>query len=194
MSSSSAGRREPSLEPVLLRAATLELARRPGVGYLRIEKNVPFDSSATGGSFEIGRARVLRLGGDVTLIATGGIVVEAIRASDALARAGISAAVVSMHTLTPFDAEAVRRAALETRAIVTIEENNIVGGLGGAVAEVLAELGAGVRFARIGMPSIYSSIVGDQDYLRQRYSLDSPAIERTVLGLLDQPVRQMAFR
>ena len=149
--------------------ATRALARNPGVGYLRIEKDVPIRTVREGETFRLGKARTLRDGNDVTLITTGGILTEALAAADELCKDKISARVVSMHTLSPIDADAVRGAARETRAIFTIEENTVNGGLGGAVAEVIAESGIAVTFRRIGMPHVYSSVVGDQDYLRRYY-------------------------
>ncbi|MDR7031660.1 transketolase C-terminal domain-containing protein [Mesorhizobium sp. BE184] len=155
--------------------ATRALAARPGVGYLRIEKDVPI-ATKDAGAFTIGSARRLRQGRDVCLIGSGGIVSEAMKAADRLADEGVSCSVVSMHTLSPLDEALVLQVAGEHRAIVTVEENTIHGGLGGAVAEILAESSARVSFKRVGLPGVYSSIVGDQDYLRQKYGVDSEAI------------------
>src|SRR5690606_18324442 len=116
-------------------------------------------------------------GADVTLFATGGILGEALRAADALATAGISALVVDVHTIKPFDVEGVTAAAARTGVVVTIEEHNVIGGLGGAIAEACLETGTQVHaFKRIGLKDEFPSVVGDQRYLRKRYGLDAEAI------------------
>ena len=84
------------------------------------------------------------------------------------------------------EVEAIMCAADETGAIVTVEEHSVLGGLGGAVAEVLAESGISpLRFKRIGLPSEFAKYVGSQEYLRARYGLSEPAIVQQVLALLD---------
>ncbi len=130
----------------------------PGPVYLRLCRNeVPtlFDASHP---FEIGKAVALRSGGDLTLIGTGIMVARCLDAADALAQEGIQAHVLEVHTVKPLDAEAIIVAARETGAIVTAEEHSIIGGLGGAVLEALAEtcpvpvvrVGVADRFAETG--------------------------------------------
>jgi transketolase len=93
-----------------------------------------------------------------------------------------------MHTLKPLDVEAVLSAATETRAICTVEEHSIVGGLGSAVAETLAEeLPGAVPFKRIGAPSEFSPHIGSQDYMRVQHGLTAEAIADSVLSLLARP-------
>jgi len=89
--------------------------------------------------FELGKGCTLRDGNDVTIVATGYMVAQALKAADALAQEGISARVIDIHTIKPLDEELLVKAARETGAIVTAEEHNIIGGLGSAVAEVLVE-------------------------------------------------------
>jgi transketolase len=158
------------------RQAVRALVATPGVGYLRIEKQVPIDTSGSGIPYQLGKARRLREGRDVTIIGAGGVVADALAAADELAKQNISARVVSMHTLTPVDAEEIRDAAATTGAIVTVEENQVSGGLGGAVAEACVETGIGVKFKRLGLAGVYSAIVGDQQFLRNYYGVDAAAI------------------
>lgn len=160
------------------------LAARPGVGYLRIEKNVPLDTTNLGGAFALGRSRRLRDGSDVTLISCGGLVSEAMAAAETLQERGIAARVISMHTLTPVDADAIVDAARTTKRIVTIEEGQISGGLGGAVAEICADAGVAVKMKRLGLLNVYSQIVGDQNYLRRFYKMDRTAIVAAAGDLL----------
>ncbi|MGE3371433.1 MAG: transketolase family protein [Rhizobiaceae bacterium] len=164
--------------------ATKALARRPGVGYLRIEKDVPIATERTGGPFEIGRARTLRQGADICILAAGGVAAEGLAAATRLEELGISATVASMHTLNPLDDGYILEAVRNHTALVTLEENTIHGGLGGAVSEVIAEAGIATRFKRLGLPGVYSSIVGDQAYLRERYGVSASAVVETARKLL----------
>ena len=121
------------------RAAVFAAAEYEGPVYMRFGRlAVPriFDESY---KFELGKAVTLREGSDVTIIATGLMVNEAIEAAKALADEGISAEVINIHTIKPLDKEAVIRSAAKTGAVVTAEEHSIIGGLGGAVAEALCE-------------------------------------------------------
>jgi transketolase len=136
--------------------------------------------------FRIGRAIQVRDGTDVTLIGTGTITYRAYEAAGLLEGQGIKARVLSMHTVKPLDREAVLAASRETGAIVTVEEHNVLGGLGGAVAEVLAEAGAGVPFQRIGLPDSYVHVVGSHNWLLERYGFAPTAIAATVRQVLER--------
>jgi transketolase len=156
----------------------------PGVGYLRIEKNVPINTAELGKPFYLGKARCVREGQDVTLIGCGGLVAEAMIAADRLMHHGVSVRVVSMHTLSSIDSAEIYRALDDTSVLVTLEENQISGGLGGAVAEVIAESGRASKFKRIGLNNQYSSIVGDQAFLRRHYGLDAESVCASILELM----------
>ena len=133
----------------------------------------------------MGKAITVRNGNDVTLISTGGILHTAVAAAQRLAGEGIHARVLSMHTVKPLDIEAVLAAARETRAIVTIEEHSVIGGLGSAVAETLAENGQShVIFKRLGLPSSFSPHIGSQEYLRDQHGLSGPSIEQCLRMIL----------
>jgi transketolase len=108
-----------------------------------------------------------------------------VRAAERLAKEGIETRLLSMHTVKPLDTEAVLAAARETGAIFTIEEHSVLGGLGSAVAEVLAETeGTKVPFKRIGVPSGFSPHVGSQEYMLERHGLNDEAIAKSVAGIL----------
>jgi len=132
--------------------------------------------------FRIGRAVTLRSGNDVTLIATGSMVREALAAAAALARDGVEARVLNVHTIKPLDVEAVRQAARETKGIVTAEEHSVIGGLGSAVAELLAETGG--RLRRVGLPDTFCEVIGSAQELRGRYGLTAAAITRKAMELI----------
>ena len=165
--------------------ATEALLNTPGTCYLRLDKSAARTTALPDERFEIGRARVIRNGTDLAVICAGGIMEEAWSAAEHLETRGISLRLVSMHTIKPLDRGAVFAACRETGGILTVEEHTVDGGLGSAVAEVCLE--AGViprRFARIGLRSGFSSIVGSQRYLRRRYGMDAAAIIRCVEELM----------
>jgi transketolase len=165
-------------------AAVYAMIEHDGPFYYRCgyKKEPPLHEGAI--DFQIGRAIQVCDGTDVTLIGTGTITYRGLQAARVLEEQGYSARVLSMHTVKPIDREAILRAAAETRAIVTIEEHNILGGLGGAVAEVLAEEGAGVPLRRIGLPDTYVHQVGSHEWLLDRYGFSPDAVAavaRTVI-------------
>lgn len=161
------------------------LVDTPGTCYLRLDKSSAGDTSTPGERFQLGRARQLRDGDDLTLIATGGILGVVLAAYETLERQGIRCRVLSMHTIKPLDQHAVLAAARDTGGIVTVEEHTVDGGLGGAVAEVCLEQGAiPAVFHRIGLRAGFSSVVGSQDYLRRIYEMDEAAIVGRVTSLL----------
>ncbi len=171
--------------------ATEALVNRPGPAYLRLDKGGPKENTnRPGEQFVLGKARVLREGDAMTLISTGGVLDDVLAAADQLAAQGLPCRVLSMHTIKPLDEEAVLDAARSTGGIVTIEEHNVIGGLGGAVAETCLEGGVPPRaFTRLGLKDVYSTIVGSQKYLRSHYGMDAPAIVAAVHRLLKRDSR-----
>lgn len=133
--------------------------------------------------FEIGKARLLRDGHHVGLIATGIMTERALQAADLLERGGINTAVLHAGTLKPFDSEAVRALAAQVPLLFTIENGTIVGGLGSAVAEVLATAGSGTRLAMLGVHDEFP-VAGSLDFLLERYGLTPAAISATVTDAL----------
>jgi len=162
---------------------TRALTEETGTAYLRLDKTSARDHPrrTAPDTFALGKARVLRDGTDVTLISTGGVLVEAERAADLLSADGVEPELMTIHSLSPIDADAVTRACLKTQNIVTIEEHSRTGGLGSAVAECLMDAGVHPRtFVRLGLHEEFSSIVGDQAFLRRAYGLDATAIAAAV--------------
>jgi len=172
-------------DPVEARHATRAVVAHEGPCYLRLGKAGEPLVHKGDLDFQLGRAIRLRDGRDITLISTGGFLQTSAIVAESLAQRGIEARVLSMHTLKPLDEAAVLAAARETGAIVTLEEHSIVGGLGGAVAELLAEsAGVQVPFKRIGMPPAFSPHIGSQEYMLAQHGLDAVSIERTLLEML----------
>lgn len=158
-------------DPLESELATRAIAKRSGPCYLRLAKTGEPLLHKTIPDFQIGKAIVMRNGKDITLIAIGGILNNTMQAAEQLSELGIQCRVISMHTLKPLDIETVKAAAKQTRAIITVEEHNIIGGLGSAVSEVLAEWGCRVTFKRIGLNDTFCYQVGSQAYLQKLYFL-----------------------
>ena len=166
--------------------ATEALVNTPGPAYLRLDKGGPKENTNRPGErFVLGKARQLRDGDAMTIISTGGVLDEVLDAEARLAAEGLPCRVLSMHTIKPLDVDAILDAARSTGGIVTVEEHNVIGGLGGAVAEACLEGGVAPRaFTRLGLNDVYSTIVGSQKYLRAHYGMDAPAICAAVHRLL----------
>jgi transketolase len=155
----------------------------PGPVYIRLGRGndpVVHDENQ---KIEIGTAITVRDGGDLTIIACGTIVSEAIAAGRILAELGINTRVIDMHTIKPLDVETVLRAAEETRTIITAENHSIIGGLGLAVAEVLATAGIPCRLKRLGVPDVFG-LVGEPEDLFHHYGLGADGIRAAALALL----------
>lgn len=158
-----------------LRAVLRASLDHPGAMYIRLGRGRdPEVYPEVPREFRIGRAATLRKGKDVAIIGCGSVVRACLDAAELLARRGIGARVIDMHTIKPLDAAAVRKAARETRAILTVEEHNVIGGLGSAVAEVLVDEPR-VPFLRHGIPDEFVP-VGPPAALYAHYKLDAPGI------------------
>ena len=167
-------------DPLEAELATRALVEQPGPGYLRLGKSGEPLVHKPGVSFRLGAAIRVREGGGVTLISTGTMLYNTLRAGERLSQQGIQARILSMHTVKPLDTDAVIAAARETDAVFTIEEHSILGGLGSAVAETLAESGLRVCFKRLGIPPAFTTVVGRQEYLKDAYSLSVDGIVNRV--------------
>jgi transketolase len=173
-------------DPVETRQATQAVYEHDGPCYLRLGKAGEPIVHKSNIEFQLGKAIRLRDGGDLTLISTGSLLQITVQVAEQLAARGVETRVLSMHTLKPLDNKAVLDAARETRAIVTLEEHSVIGGLGSAVAEVLAEAeDVKVPFRRIGLPSSFSPHVGSQEYLRTQHGLTEEAIVGCLESLLN---------
>lgn len=134
-------------------------------------------------TFEIGKAIVLKTGTDVTFIATGETVILAVEASNLLGEQGISCGVISMHTLKPLDEEAILEAARNSRAIITVEEHSVHGGLGSACASLLLQEGLHNPFKIVGIPDEYT-VNGSQAEIFKYYGITSKGLAQSGRDLL----------
>jgi transketolase len=180
-------------DPVTTSKATEAIAAYVGPVYMRLGRQDARALHAEDVPFEIGRMLPLREGSDITLIATGNMVEQALLAAEALALTGVQARVLDCHTIKPIDREAIRAAARETAGIVTAEDHSVCGGLGSAVCEVVAETHP-CPVRRVGLQDRFASSGRDYRALLAHYGLDYHAILRqaqTLLGLsevLDSPL------
>ncbi len=174
---------EPS-DPVSLQACVRMAAAHPGCTYIRLQRKPAPDRYPEGERFEFGKAKVLRDGGDATLVALGALMVaEALKAADLLAAEGIKASVIDAFTLAPLDRELILTRAKSSRRVATCENHRINGALGSAVAELLAEAGVPARLARIGVGADEFGEVGPQDWLAERFKLTASHIVNAVKSL-----------
>jgi transketolase len=171
-------------DPVETRLLARALVAHDGPGYLRLGKGGEPVVHQQEPAVALGRAIPLRAGGEVTLIAAGAILPEAMRAAELLAEAGIAAGVLSMPFIKPLDEAAVTEAARSCALIATVEEHSVTGGLGSAVAEVLAGLpGRSARLVRFGTTSS-PSLVGSAAYLRERNGLTAEQLAQAITQAL----------
>lgn len=167
-------------DPVQTEMAVRALAVGLGPSYLRLGRSGERRVHDHSLGFQIGKAAIISEGSDVTFIVTGALLENVLGASEALNREGVASGVVSMHTVKPIDTDAVVACAAASKLLVTVEEHTILGGLGGAVAEVMSQSAMGVPVLRLGLQDSFSSVVGDQEFLRGQHGLDVDGIVMAV--------------
>lgn len=160
-------------------------ANTPGPVYIRIGRGFePPCYEDDNYTYEIGKAITMRDGTDLTIICCGIAVLQSLQAAKTLAEEdNVSVRVINMHTIKPLDRDAVMKAVLETRRILTVEEHNVLGGLGDAVASVIAESGKGCVFRKHGIQDTFATI-GYAEDLYAHYGLDANGIVDQVRGIL----------
>lgn len=166
-----------------IRAALRGTIDHHGPVYFRVGRGreaVVYDAPP---EWRIGGSHALRDGKDATLLAVGNLVSAGLQAHDLLAKEGIGLRVVDMYSIRPIDEAAVLSAARDHGVVFTAEEHNVTSGFGSAVAEVLAQHGAGARLHRIGMPDQYS-ILGPPTHLYRHYGLDGEGVANTIRSAL----------
>ncbi len=164
----------------------LESLNYQGPIYIRIAKGGDPIVSNYGEPFKIGKAFVLREGSDVLLLTTGVTLTLALEAAEQLQKQDIEAAIVHVPTIKPVDCKTILHYAANVSVVITIEENTIIGGLGGAVAEIIAEANfqPGKCFKRIGIPDIFAHEYGSQDSLMKSMGITAAGVVRAALELM----------
>jgi len=151
--------------------------------YIRFGKRPMPHLHRPGTAFEVGRSLLVRPGTDAAFVATGEAVIHAVQAAEELESDGISARVVSMHTIRPLDTQAVIQAARECRGLVTVEEHSCAGGLGEACASVLMQAGLHPAFRIVAFPD-EDTVTGSQLQIFSHYGISGQGLARTARSLL----------
>lgn len=177
-------------DPVEAALAVKKIAQTDGTCYLRLGRGGEQNVNTVIKEFEIGKAYKLRDAKDmnkkVAVFSTGAILEETSKACDMLEEQGIAVEQYSFPTVKPIDRAVIEDCAKRFDNIFTVEEHNIVGGFGGAVAEVLAECGGKAKLRRIGIDDFYCIEVGSQAYLREQVGINAEGIVRKVKGVFGE--------
>ncbi len=171
-------------DAVSTRASIKAIATIPGPFYVRLTRSSTPVVYDTGFQYELGRANVLREGGDLAIVACGIMVPEALQAPESLKAKGVAASVVDLHTIKPIDSETLVKFARRCGRVVTAEEHNVMGGMGSAVAEILGEQ-CPVPMRRVGVMDTFGES-GEAGELLRKYGLTAANIEQAALGLKGQ--------
>lgn len=177
-------------DPAEAAAAVEKIANTEGTCYLRLGRGGEKTINANITEFEIGKAYKLRdaknLDKKVAVFSTGAILEETSKACDMLESAGIAVEQYSFPTVKPIDKKVIKSCADRFDHIFTVEEHNIVGGFGGAVAEVMAEYGGKAKLQRIGINDFYCIKVGNQSYLREQVGINAEGITKKVKDIFSE--------
>ncbi|MEW6087943.1 MAG: transketolase C-terminal domain-containing protein [bacterium] len=173
-------------DPLEARKATFAAAGHFGPVYIRLSAGGTPDIYTEDYDFRVGCAVTLRKGRDVSIVATGGIIYEVLKAVEKLEDLGVSVRLINMHTIKPIDKETILRAAFETKAILTVEEHTIYGGLGSAVSEVvLEEAKIPICFKRLGLKGVFPSGYGSYNEMKEINGLSKEDIIRESKTLIE---------
>lgn len=170
----------------LMLSAVGKMAETYGMFYVRFPRKGVINYYEEGTKFEFGKGMILREGTDISIIACGLEVQEALKAAGELERKGVSVQVVDMFTVKPIDRDLVIECAEKTGAVVTAENHNRIGGLGSAVAEVLVE-SCPVPMQRIGSPDVFGE-VGDRNFLMKKFEITAGDIVEAALKTVSRKV------
>ncbi len=167
-----------------LRQALHEVLKDDSPTYIRIGKKGEADIHASLPDLKLGKVLVIRPGTDVALLCAGNMMADTLKAADLLAASGISAEVVSFHTVKPLDADYLQQAASRFKLLVTVEEHSRIGGFGSAVAEWRMAQPRNVAQLGFGTDDVFMHEVGSQAYARKKYGLTADNIAATTLAAL----------
>lgn len=171
-------------DSVSAEAIAEDICKIQGPCYVRLERGgepVVFNKDE---HFVVGELKELRKGKDVSVITIGTVVNEALKAADVLLKENKEVSVYSTYSLKPINKEQILKIAENNKYIITVEEHQIIGGLGSIVAEILAENNVTTKLIRLGLHDEFTSVVGNQEYLREVYKLDSSTLQKEIEGLL----------
>ncbi|WHH60826.1 transketolase C-terminal domain-containing protein [Petroclostridium sp. X23] len=172
---------EPT-DSTMLRKLIPQIANEYGVHYIRLYRKNAIRIYDEDAEFKIGKSMKLREGKDITLIASGMCVYEALQAAEILSKEGIGARVLDMFTIKPLDKDAVLEAASKTGAIVTAENHTVIGGLGSAVSELVSQYHPAI-VGKVGIQDLFGE-VGDERFLMERFGLKAESIVKKAQEVL----------
>ena len=175
-------------DPIEAGLATEALCNSDKPAYLRLSKSGDKDIWNIGFAYDVGIANIIFNGGvDITLVSCGAIMGNVLEAKEILiAKYGIVPSVISMHTISPIDRCTLEDIGRKSEVIITIEEHNLSGGLGSAVAEAIADMGLQTKLVRIGLQDKFCYEVGSQEYLRKLNGLDADSIANKVREVIGE--------
>lgn len=168
-------------DPLEVKAVINESLAYKGPLYIRLGREGEKCVHKSSPEFKIGRGITIRKGNGISIIATGTILCAAQSASEDLIDEGLDVTLIGMHTIKPLDKDIIEYCAKNSKAIFTVEEHSLIGGLGSAVSEILLELGYKKPFRKIGLQDEYCSYIGSQDYLCEKYGLTPEGIKNFIL-------------
>ncbi len=172
-------------DPLETQKAVEESMALAGPVYIRLGKSGEKVLCAAGvENIKIGKGNRIRKGARLGIIATGNMVETALAAADELEKSGVTPSVVSMHTVKPIDRAVIAELAQTCECLATIEEHNVIGGLGGMVSNVIAEEKLGVKLMKFAVPDQYVDCAGSREYHRERYGLTPKQISSKLLNRL----------
>jgi len=157
-----------------------------GAVYIRLGKAFESEIYENDPSFEIGKSTLIQSGDDITLISTGSIISNVIEAANRLKEEGITADIINMTSIKPIDEDAIIRSAKKTGRVVTVEEHQIIGGLGSAVSEVLCSNGVSATFERMGFKDTFCTEYGWHRDLLEFYGMSSDDIFNACKDMLNR--------
>jgi len=172
-------------DPIEVALATKAMLNHVGPVYLRLGKAGEPNIHKTIPNFKIGKGILIEDGKDVTIVGTSTFLQRAWDVTSLLKEKGLSVRLISMHTIKPLDAKIILDSVKKTPAIFTLEEHSVIGGLGSAVAETLAENNSKIKFKRIGVPDRFTKVMGNQDYMREANNLSVNQIANTILRCIE---------
>ncbi len=171
-------------DPIEAAWATRAMLKYQGPVYLRLGKSGEPTIYPKAPHLIIGKGSIVRRGNDISIIATSTLVERGLLVAERLKKRGIDTELISMHTLKPIDKRLILERARHSKVLITLEEHSVIGGLGSAVSEVLADHSIGIRFKRIGVPDRFTKGMGLQEHMRMLNGLSIDTITKTILMLL----------
>ena len=170
-----------------VKKVTKAIIEKPEPTYLRLDKSFGLENNKSSlENFSFGRIYSIKKKTDCTIFVTGGILEEVQNAVIKLNKKKIKVQVINVHSIKPIDKRGVSHAIKLTRAVITVEEHSVIGGLGSTIADIIVDSQFSSKlFLKIGLDDRFSSVVGSQKYLRKIYGMDSDSIFKKIINLVD---------